>query len=194
MVKVADEAPGWAAIEAAVATRAGDQNPLHWGTNSLPGQGLYGLSAYRSAGQWLLVTFGMTELFSKSSDDPDVSGWGYELTMRVPRDADEPPAWSLRLLERLADYVFTSGKPFAEGHRMDPGGPITGQANTRLRALTFVADPELPPINSPHGSARFLTVVGITANELDRMKATTTAEVLSELAECSPMLVTDPTR
>ncbi|MFF5178240.1 suppressor of fused domain protein [Micromonospora sp. NPDC000316] len=194
MVEVADEAPGWAAIEAAVATRVSDQNPLHWGTNNLPGQGLYGLSAYQSAGHWLLVTFGMTELFSKDSDDPDVSGWGYELTMRVPVDADQPPAWSLRLLERLVDYVFTSGKPFAEGHRMDPGGPVTGQANTRLRALAFAADPELPPINSPHGSARFVTVVGITANELDRMKVTTTAEVLNELAERSPMLVTDPTR
>ncbi|MEU8220531.1 suppressor of fused domain protein [Micromonospora taraxaci] len=44
------------------------------------------------------------------------------------------------------------------------------------------------------GSARFLTVVGITADELDRMKATTTAEILSELAKRSPMLVTDPTR
>lgn len=194
MVDVADEAPGWAAIEAALATKVSDRNPLHWGTNNLPGQGLYGLSAYRSTGHWLLVTFGMTELFSKNSDELDVSGWGYELTMRVPMDADQPPAWSLRLLERLVDYVFASGRPFTEGHRMDPGGPITGQATTRLRALAFAADPELPPIDSPHGSARFLTVVGITADELDRMKATTTAEILSELAERSPMLVTDPIR
>ncbi|MCZ7374160.1 suppressor of fused domain protein [Micromonospora sp. WMMC250] len=152
------------------------------------------MSAYRSAGYWLLVTFGMTDLFSKNSDELDVSGWGYELTMRVPVDADQPPAWSLRLLERLVDYVFTSGRSFTEGHRMDPGGPITGLATTRLRALAFAADPDLPPIDSPYGSARFLTVVGITADELDRMKATTTAEVLSELAERSPLLVTDPTR
>jgi hypothetical protein len=192
MGEVADEAPGWDAIEAAVATKVTDRNPLHWGSNKLPGQGLYGLSAYRCAEHWLLVTFGLTELFSKDSDDPEVSGWGFELTMRVPLDGEQPPTWSLRLLERLVDYVFTSGRAFAEDHRMDPGGPITGKDTTRLRAIAFAADPELPPIDSPHGSARFLTVVGITADELDRMKATTTAEVLSELATRSPMLVTDP--
>ncbi|WP_088989704.1 suppressor of fused domain protein [Micromonospora chokoriensis] len=49
-------------------------------------------------------------------------------------------------------------------------------------------------MDSPYGSARFLTVVGITADELDRMKATTTAEILSEHGDRSPMLVTDPTR
>jgi hypothetical protein len=36
----------------------------------LPGQdGIYGLSAYRSDGFWLLVTLGLTELFDKVSDD-----------------------------------------------------------------------------------------------------------------------------
>jgi hypothetical protein len=100
----------------------------------------------------------------------------------------------VRLLERLADYVFTSGRPFAAGHRMDPGGPITGRADTRLSAVAFAADPELPPINSPFSSAEFLTVLGITADELDRMKATTTSSVLTELSTDSPLLVTDPAR
>ena len=102
--------------------------------------------------------------------------------MRVLRDAEQPPPWSLRLLERLADYVFISGSPFAEGHRMNPGGPITGQPDTRLQAVALAADPQLPSISSAFGAARFLTVVGITADELERMKATTTATVLHELA------------
>src|SRR3569833_80157 len=121
-----DEAPGWDAIEKAVNTRIKDTEPLHWGTDGLAGQGLYGLSAYRADDAWLLVTFGMTELFGKDSDDPEVSGWGYEFTMRVPRDGDEPPQWALKLLQQLVSYVFDKGEPFADGHRMDPGGPITG--------------------------------------------------------------------
>jgi hypothetical protein len=159
---------------------------------------LYGLSAYRSGGHWLLVTFGMTELFGKDSDDPDVSGWGHELTMRVPRNRDDaddqPPPWTLRLLQQLVSHVFEAGTPFADGHRLDPGGPVTGADDTRLTALAFTADPELPPIDSPFGSATFLTVVGITGDELDRMKATSTAEVLRELRADSPLLVTDPSR
>ncbi|MEU8122420.1 suppressor of fused domain protein [Spirillospora sp. NPDC049024] len=67
-------------------------------------------------------------------------------------------------------------------------------AAPRFRAVAFTADPELPPIDSPFGSAQFLAVVGITVEEMERMKASTTAAVLSELAAHSPMLVTDPTR
>jgi hypothetical protein len=164
------------------------------GFGNLPDQGLYGLSAFRADGHWLLVTYGMTELFLKDSDDEQVSGWGYELTMRVPRDAEQPPAWTVRLLERLCDYTWTQGKPFASGHRMDPGGPITGRDDTRLRALAFTTDPELPALDSPFGVAEFLTVVGITADELARMKATRTATVLAEFAANFPLLITDPAR
>jgi hypothetical protein len=77
---------------------------------------------------------------------------------------------------------------------MEPGGPITGRDDTRLRALAFTGDPELPAIDSPFGTAQFLTVVGITADELARMKSTTTATVLAELASRSRLLVTDPSR
>jgi hypothetical protein len=172
-----------------------DRSPLHWGTNTLPGQGgIYGLSAYRGADHWLLVTFGLTDLFGAVVPKAQVSGWGFELTLRVPKTEQQPPAWSLNLLEKLGRYVFSSGRPFEPGHRMDPGGPITGKPDTRLTALAFVADPQLPPIDSPHGSAQFLEVVGITADELAQMKATSTQQVIDTLTASSPTLITDPSR
>jgi suppressor of fused protein SUFU len=190
-----DEAPGWDAIEAAVASVVPAQTPLHWGFNRLPDQdGIYGLSAYRVGDHWLLVTFGLTELFTKDSDVTEVSGWGYELTMRVPLTADQPPRWTIRLLERLGWYICSGRKPLREGHRLDPGGPITGAPDTRLTALAFDTDPQLPAIDTPHGRVRFVTVVGITAEELARMKATSTAQVLGELAAGTPLFVTDVTR
>lgn len=85
-----DAAPGWDAIDAALArlypgvepwhvapdvpTRLGGDDPLH------------GISAYRRddpVPHWHLVTYGMSELYEKVSDDPDYSGWGFELTLRV---------------------------------------------------------------------------------------------------------------
>lgn len=190
-----DRAPGWDAIEAAVSRVVHDPDPLHWGSNTLPDQdGIYGLSAYRSTGHWLLVTFGLTELFGKESDDAEVSGWGFELTFRVPAGTAQPPAWAIGLLQQLGQYVFGTGRPFAEGHRVDVGGPITGASDTRLTAIAFAADPQLPTIDTPFGFARFLTLVGVTADELARMKATTTEQVLTELASHSPWLVTDPHR
>ena len=190
------DAPGWDAIEAAVEAVVPPQQPLHWGTGNLPGQdGLYGLSAYRAGEDWLLITFGLTELFGKESEDPECSGWGFELTMRIPaRDSVQPPPWALNLLQQLGKYVYSSGRWFEAGHRMQPGGPITGQPDTRLTAIAFAEDPQLGTIDTPHGKVQFLQVVGITDDELARMKAASTAEVLAELAATSPLLVTDVSR
>src|SRR5688572_24481090 len=95
-------APGWDAIEATVRGQLDvDGAPLHWSTGVLPGQdGVYGTSAYRVPGSWFFVTFGLTELYEKESDDLAVSGWGFELTMRTPRPdgVQQPPQWPLTLL------------------------------------------------------------------------------------------------
>jgi hypothetical protein len=194
----ADNAPGWDAIEATVTERLDiDGEPLHWSTGVLPGQdGVYGISAYRLPELWFFVTFGLTELYEKESENAAVSGWGFELTMRTPRaDRDpQPPHWPRALLVRLGEYVFTRASPFGPGHRLDPSGPITGSPDTRLTAVAFTADPQLPPIKTPNGSVDFLQVVGITADELERMQRSSTAEVLESLASHNPDLVTDPAR
>ncbi|MEV4055306.1 suppressor of fused domain protein [Amycolatopsis sp. NPDC049688] len=190
-----ESAPGWDAIEAAVAPHVPAQEPLHWGTGTVPGQdGIYGISAYRGDGHWLLVTFGLTELFGKESDDPGTSGFGFELTLRVPVAGEQPAPWSLTLLQRLGEYVFSTGRGFEPGHRLSPGGPITGSADTRLTAIAFDADPVLGPIGTPHGAARFLTVFGITDDELRTAKETSTADVLASHRRGNPLLVTDPAR
>lgn len=97
-------APGWDAIDTALRRVWPGQEPLHWGTAHLPDQdGLYGISAFRTHTTWTYVTYGLTELFTKVGDDPSTSGWGFELTMRVPADGPEPPRWPRALLARLGE-------------------------------------------------------------------------------------------
>lgn len=188
------EAHGWAAIERAVERVRPGREPLRWELPEDQG-GLAGMNAYRGEACWLIVSLGLTELFDKVTDDLVVSGWGVELTLRVPAGAEEvPPNWALNLVVKLGAYVFGSGTCFGPGHRMDPGGPITGAPDTRLTALAFTLDPELTGVDTPNGRVEFLTVVGITRAELDRMKHTTTDAVLDELRVGSPLLVTDPAR
>ena len=188
-------APGWDAITAAVEAVLPAQEPLHWRISpQSEDDGFIGLSAYRGDGYWLLVTYGLTELYGKLSDDRGTSGWGYELTMRIPASDPQPPKWVLRLMEKLGRVVDSGGVSLGPGHRLQPGGPITGAQDTRLTALAFTADPQLPEFDSANGHAGFLTMVGITADELARMKATSTAEVLAEMAASSPLLITDVTR
>jgi suppressor of fused-like protein len=192
-----DQAPGWDAIDAAMKAVHGDVQPVHKGL--VPGVAfgspLQGVSAYAAAGHWHFVTYGLTELFGKESDVAEISGLGYELTMRVPRAGDDPPPnWTFELLANVA-AAARAGHDFAVGHRLRLGGPITGEPECVMEAVAFISDPSLPVwTSSAHGSFEFYELVGITPDELAEMQASSTAEVVGRLAESNPLLITDPTR
>lgn len=142
---------------------------------------------------WHYVTQGFTDLAGKSTQDAAVSGFGFELTMRVAcqPDAPHPPVWPLHLLQSLGRYVFNSGNGFRAGHRVSTNGPITLGLPTRLGAVAFVADPELAPIDTVHGSVAFLQVVGLTDDEERAAQAWDTGKLLDLFAPQLPLLVTD---
>jgi hypothetical protein len=138
---------------------------------------------------WHLVTYGLSELDGKESDDPTVSGWGFELTLRLAGD-DEPPLWAVDLLTNLAAYVWASQHPFAPGHHLDLGGPIKLDTASAVRAGVVVRDPGLGTLAGPLGSVEFLQVVGLTADELELCRAWSTEGVVELLARSDPLLVT----
>lgn len=80
------EAPGWDAIAAAGAKAHPGVAPVHLasGLGVAFGDSLQGIDAYREGSLWHLVTYGLSELWAKESDDPEWSGSGYEFTMLVP--------------------------------------------------------------------------------------------------------------
>lgn len=191
-------APGWDAIDSALRSLYPEQEPRHVGypPGLAFGSGLQGCSAYRAADHWHYVTYGLSELWTKEpGSDPSVSGWGYELTLRISRsDGESAPTWPFELLEKIARYTHQNSHPFAVGDRLDPGGPITGQPNTRLVAVAFALDTELPTLASTNGRLEFRQLVGITGKELDEMKRSTTASVLERFRQSNPLLITDPSR
>jgi suppressor of fused-like protein len=190
------EAPGWDAIDRLLRDRYPGQTPLHMapGAPLGLGAGVQGISAYRQPDNWHLITYGLSELYAKESDDPATSGFGYELTIRVPAaDLAEPPAWPFTLLDRVAQAQHR-GSDFGVGHRLSVGGPITGAAGCRLSAIAFTRDPELGRIDTPNGALTFVQVVGITAEDLAEMQATSTGQVLERMAVSNPLLITDPAR
>jgi hypothetical protein len=192
-----DQAPGWDAIDQAMKAVHGDVQPVHKGL--VPGVAfgspLQGVSAYAAVGHWHVVTYGLTELFAKESDVAEISGFGYELTMRVPRvGQDPPPEWGFELLANVA-AAARAGNDFAVGDRLRIGGPITGESDCVMEAVAFVSDPSLPVwTSSDNGSFEFYQLVGITPNELAEMQKSSTAAVVGRLAESNPLLITDPTR
>ncbi len=196
------DAPGWAAIDAALARLYPQQIPHQFASKTaydlesaspLPAVAVY---AAVNPHHWHAVTYGLSELFEKTSDDPARSGFGFELAVRVPRDpaAEVPPAWPVRLLQSLGRYVLATRQGFDTGHRADLGGSlIPGQASA-LSCLACIPDPLLGQISTPFGALLFLQVVGLTPDELQAMQRLGHAEVVHLLAELDFYGITDPAR
>lgn len=189
-------APGWDAINHALNRVYPRQSP--WHSSAPPGSAapLPGISAYKRITplpHWHFVTYGFSELFDKRNDDAATSGYGFELTFRLanPDDAEEPPRWALNFLQNLARYVFDSGHGFHAGHYLSAGGPIAADSDSQIRALAFVQDPELAPVDSDNGRLEFLQIVGLTNEEEFALKRWSTLKVLEVFHDRLPLWITD---
>lgn len=199
-----DETPGWDAIDDALRGLYGDAKPYHLGTIikwSLGGPDpLDGISVYartEPVPHWHFVSYGMSELYTKESEDPSESGWGFEFTFRLARDPAEetPPVWAANFLQNLGRYVFKSGNWFEPGHHMNVNGPIAADRDdSEIRAVTFVVDPELGEISTPHGKVVFLQVVGLAEGEYEALRRWNANGLMEALAPHLPLLVTDVDR
>lgn len=195
------DAPGWDAIDSALDRLYPGIEPYHLATLlkwRLGGPDpLDGVSVYNRDDHWHYVTYGLSELYEKESDEADVSGWGFELTFRPTRaaGAEVPPVWASNLLQNLARYVFGTGNVFGSGHYMTLNGPIDlGRPGTAIRHVAFCSDPELDSIDTPHGTVAFLQVVGLTDAEYEAAQAWSTISLLDTFRTRLPLLTTDPDR
>ena len=199
---------GWDAMDAALEKLYGDQQAAHFGTLikfRLGGDDpLDGISVYRSGqGQphWHYVTYGFSDLYGDLDDSLDIapdkpSGYGFELTFRLARAADEsePPTWPVGFLQNIARYVFRTGNVFAPGHWMTANGPIAADTQTLLTEMGFVQDPELPPIHTPFGDLMFLQLVALTADELREVRRWNVQGALQAMQPHMPLWVSDLSR
>jgi hypothetical protein len=167
--------------------RLGGPNPIH------------GISAYKNAEpcpHWHFVTYGFSELWAKESSDPDVSGFGFELTFRLARNARgrKPPNWAFNFLQNLGRYVFETGNPFGVGHTLPLNGPIEQGSSTLIHAASFAPDPQLPPMTTSNGRVEFLQVVGLTMDELEAISSWNATAFLELRSRDDPFLLTDLSR
>lgn len=194
MGDVDDAAPGWEAIDQALARIYPNTKNLHFAPErprSLGGSDeLDGISVYRQGGHWHYVGYGCTELYQKyPSSDPNESGWGFEFTFRLADGGAEPPRWPLGMMQQLASAVFQQTVDFRPGLLLKVG-PLGGNS-TGLDALLFVEDPQLGSMDTPHGRMCFLQMVGVTGAEVDGARGGKTGELVSRLEAADPLMVTD---
>jgi hypothetical protein len=142
---------------------------------------------------WLVVSRGFTELRDKEPDTvPDVSGWGFELTCRVPAATAELDfGWVVAWMQSIADYLVESGNPLGLYDHKRMCEPVD---DAELCAVVFVEDVALAPTESINGRFQFLQMVGLNPKELDTLRAWNAEGLVALMRARDPWLIFEPGR
>ncbi|XP_012560454.1 suppressor of fused homolog isoform X1 [Hydra vulgaris] len=121
---------------------------------------------------WHYISCGLSDLYGDGrvhdvTGNDGISGFGFELTMRLKRDADEdsPPTWPAELMQCLAKYVFKTETSFCSGDHISWHQALDTKHNY-IEHMLLTYDPQLPELSTPYGSLNFIQIVGICAEEL----------------------------
>ena len=202
-------APGWKALDQACGRIYPGQVPHQFtseqayeldSANPLPA-----ICVWEAEGPpaWHYVTYGLSELFEKSSPRPEISGFGFELSFRLPRTPQHqrPPNWPLRVLQGIGNYVMNGHGQLDTGHVMDLGGPIMGAEEsalaTALEGVICVPDSVLGQggkLDTPHGSVLFLLLVGLTREEITSLDGWDLARKVGLIHDITQGGMTEPNR
>ena len=171
------EAIGWQAIEQEfLRVYPGQDHPKHYGTiikwifgGKDP---LDGISVYDGGDFWHFVSFGQTEIYEKETESPDVSGYGYELTLKLKKDEYEDEEAEIRnicgILQTIARITFTKNEIFQPFEFIYTGqsAGIDAKQTSNLTGFITVKDPTVNTIDTPNGKVEFLELIGMTDAEL----------------------------
>ncbi|WP_455529177.1 suppressor of fused domain protein [Ruminococcus sp.] len=177
------DSSGWDAITAAFEKLYPDQkNPKHYGVLvpwELGGDDpLTGISIYETDEYYHFVTYGLSEIFEKETDDPEVSGYGMEFTYKLkrscisPEDEDGELRCVCGILQKIARITFSNGELFCADEYIYTG-QTTGVDLHQKSALTgfiLVADKDADSIDTPNGRVDFVEFIGCTDDELLALK------------------------
>ena len=167
---------GWKAIEAAcLKMYPGQTNPKHYGTIISWRFGgndpLDGISIYDGGDYYHFVTFGLSEIYEKESENKEYSGFGFELTVKLKKDGLDDEESSIRgmcgILQAIARLTFNNGEIFRPDEYIYTG-KTTGMDPAGKSLITgFITQLDsLGEIESPNGKPQFVELIGVTDAEL----------------------------
>ena len=168
---------GWDAITDACEKIYPDQKePKHYGTLvswKLGGNDpLDGISIYDGGDYWHFVTYGLSEIYEKETDNKDVSGYGMEFTFKLKKADYEDEEAEIRcicgILQAVARITFTKGEIFRPYEFLYTGQTqgIDTKTQSEITGFITVPDPDLGSINTQNGKVDFVEFIGATDVEL----------------------------
>lgn len=182
---------GWEAItEAFEKLYPGQDDPLHYGT-LIPWQlggndPLRGISVYDGGDYWHFVSYGLSDLYEKETDNPEWSGYGFEFTLKLKKaglaDENAEIKTICGIFQALARLTFQNGEIFQPDEYIYTG-QTEGMDNRQQSKLTgfITALDEAGEIVTPNGKVQFVKLIGATDAELKALyNKETTVPVIAE--------------
>ena len=165
--------------------------PLHFAplfSYRLGGDPLDNINVYESDDFFHFVSYGLSELYEKESEDKEYSGYGFEFTLKLKKSSLNNVQNELEcvcgILQSLAGETFSNGSIFQPFEYIYTGQK-TGMDSKSISNITgFVTVPdEVGEINTPNGLLQFVQLVGMTDAELKAIvdKKNTVEEMIEKL-------------
>lgn len=168
---------------------------------------LSSLAAYPLENYWHFVTYGLSNLAKPKGIEPEWSGMGLELSLRLWRDKEHatPPTWVPPLMWYLAHVCWIEQDRYLHGQYMELPVPLTEALgsekteSTEQSAVLFCLDPQIQPLRTGNGRVDFLSIYGLTPDEVrwldeDSEDPTRIWGLLETTTTFNPMLVVDLAR
>lgn len=176
-VKSEFNAPGWDAIdEEAKRVYPGQDNPKHYASMIKWRFGgpdpLDGISIYEGADYWHFVSYGLSELYDKESENKELSGYGMEFTFKLKKENYDNEELEIKnvcgLLQQIAEVTFTRGEIFKPYEYLYSGQVegIDARNHSNLTGFITVPDTTFKTLNTPNGKVEFVEFIGATDAEL----------------------------
>ncbi len=172
-----EKSSGWDAIDKECErVYPGQTNPKHYATLikwRLGGKDpLDGISVYDGGDYWHFVTYGLTELYEKETEDPEFSGYGMEFTLKLKKDAYEDEEREIMgicgILQQIARITFTNGELFLPWEYLYTGQTkgMDSQEKSNITGFITIPDTSLQPMNTENGKVEFVEFIGVTQAEI----------------------------
>lgn len=156
------------------------KDPKHYGTliNWKFGGNdpLDGISIYDGGEYWHFVTYGLSELYDKETDNKNISGYGMEFTFKLKKDNYENEEAEIKcicgILQSIARVTFTNGEIFNSYEYLYTGQTqgIDSKMKSNITGFITIPDKEIESIMTPNGKVDFVEFIGVTNNELLALK------------------------
>ena len=172
---------GWDAITAeAERVYPNQEKPKHYGALIKWKFGgpdpLDGISIYDGGEYWHFITYGLTELYEKETDNKEYSGYGMEFTFKLKKDNYENEESEIKcicgILQQIAKITFTNGEIFKPYEYLYTGQTegIDSKKKSNITGFITIPDTNFKTINTENGKVIFVEYIGVTNAELLALK------------------------